>query len=314
LKKAGDPFAWRLMQEEVKENYKALPGMAPTTPEEELAIKARKLLNKYGGLGAPKDLKNIAKMRKAGNELLTQLDPNSLGARLIRDMLGQSPSSSPAIAPTPLTPITPIPARAPATAKGDSAKAFTESSAESWGDKNYGIFTRKIQNTPLGASVNEYSTARAFELNGKLRTGVALDESLQKLDKNLNQVMDEAPRIPETIKVHRFVGNDFLSKQKIGSTFQEKGYTSTALDKEVIQEFMNSETDGATMSIRVPKGTKGLYLTEHVTAFPQTELLLDKNQEFRVLSRKQIPGAPVHYELELVSKPVKDSKKPEKED
>jgi hypothetical protein len=171
-----------------------------------------------------------------------------------------------------------------------SFRSFDAESAEKWGGDKYGKYNAGISQTPEGKAVYEYSTARAFELNGKLRAGDALNEGLKTLDENLGKAIEKAPAVPEDVKVHRYVARDVLKNVKIGAVFKEKGYTSTALDRDVVDEFVYEQSAGAVMSIRVGKGTKAMFLTEDVTAFPQTELLLPKNTTYRVLSRKEVKG------------------------
>lgn len=118
-------------------------------------------------------------------------------------------------------------------------------------------------------------TMDSDDFNLTLRSGGSAGDHVLSVDKYIN----EGPRVPKNIVVHRSVTDDFFSSGVFekGSEFQDKGFISTTIKKGSI--------GGENLEIRVPKGAKGLYV-QHISASPgDNEFLLPRNSKFRVVQK-----------------------------
>ncbi|MFJ8104570.1 ADP-ribosyltransferase [Streptomyces sp. NPDC096132] len=131
-------------------------------------------------------------------------------------------------------------------------------------------------------SGNEYDL-----INGHLRFGGGLDDSLRHTIDEMDRVMDTRP-VPEDIMVVRGTGVDHVKVDglpidspldMLGGTFDDKAFTSTALGRTPPPPF-----DGKPvwMHLRVPKDTPALWI-DHLSKYPgERELLLARGSEYKV--------------------------------
>lgn len=267
---------------------------------------------KWAKKGIPKDATALAAMQAEAKEHLNSLTVTGLkdhpSYAQMQELLDSSSIQAVKVAPKPKAVIpkksTPAQAAKRAKKQRQSYKTYGADEAEAWGEQYYGPYTEVILDTAHGDACYEYSSAKAFELNGKLRAGETLDKELQQLATDLDAAIYNAPAVPENVKVYRYVGDDFLAKKKVGDEFVEKGFMSTALDRDITDEFIFDEEAGALFTIRVQRGSHAVYLNDQLTQFPQTELTLPRNSKFRILSKKKTVGGPTQYELELLTQPT----------
>jgi hypothetical protein len=148
------------------------------------------------------------------------------------------------------------------------SKAKTPKQARAWSD-----------------AVEEYVEG-SDEVNTWLRTGEVIEEftppsQLKKIVSNLDEVIDNSPLQSDTIL---FRGMDSSGAARynlrVGSEFSDDAFGSWTLDKRISWEFMESTgSESVMMRIKVPKGTKGLYIDED-----QFEVILQRAKKYRVVS------------------------------
>lgn len=130
--------------------------------------------------------------------------------------------------------------------------------------------------------INDY-TGSGYELiNTRLREGkIPRQEVIDAIDK----MIDQAPRAPKDIVVKRVInGNDLFNKLQVGGTFEDKAYVSTTADKK--NELGLIADDQAHMfHIRVPKGSKSLYVEKISDVAYEKELLLPRGSKFKIISK-----------------------------
>ncbi|MFB7598790.1 ADP-ribosyltransferase [Streptomyces sp. NPDC056160] len=131
-------------------------------------------------------------------------------------------------------------------------------------------------------SGNEYDL-----INGHLRFGGPLDDSLKHTIAEMDKVMDTRP-VPEDLMVIRGTGVDHVKVggrpidsplDMLGGTFDDKAFTSTALGRTPPPPF---DQKPVWMHLRVPKDTPALWI-DHLSKYPgERELLLAKGSEYKV--------------------------------
>lgn len=115
-------------------------------------------------------------------------------------------------------------------------------------------------------------------LRGQKSTTPVIDAKIAALDKNFN----EAPLVPKNIEVYRSLRTTVVQDLKPGDVFQDKGFISTTIGKGAVKPV---DTESR-MTIRVPKGTKGIYVQE-ISEFPgEMEMLLNRGTKFKILEVK----------------------------
>jgi hypothetical protein len=131
-------------------------------------------------------------------------------------------------------------------------------------------------------SGNEYDL-----INGHLRFGNPLDDSLKSAIAEMDKVMGTRP-VPEDIMVVRGTGVDHVKVDgrpidspldMLGGTFDDKAFTSTALGRTPPPPF---DRKPVWMHLRVPKDTPALWI-DHLSEYPgERELLLARGSEYKV--------------------------------
>ena len=153
---------------------------------------------------------------------------------------------------------------------------------------------QKRINYPLEefGGVNNFGTNDYKLVNGKLydtdyykqRTGMSsyVDERIDQLD----SAIDRSPPMDTDVTLFRY--GHFPSGMKVGDTGKFKGYTSTSFQEETAERFKNGFDHDSSgrykITIRTPKGTKGVLLNDTFETMKEHEFLLGRNQKFMVLS------------------------------
>lgn len=104
---------------------------------------------------------------------------------------------------------------------------------------------------------------------------------IEFVDFEMNALFKSAPKTDTSLLVFRGVkGTSFLKKDQ-NNLFQSKGYTSTSLDMKSAEMFANMyEADGAFLMIRIPKGSRLIWLGD-ISRYPEEkEVLLPRNSGF----------------------------------
>jgi len=92
---------------------------------------------------------------------------------------------------------------------------------------------------------------------------------------NMDKAFDTFPRVPKTIRVTRSVADNVLDKMTPGTVFRDDGYVSTTI----------SGMSMSKMQIKVPKGSKGIYVSEISNFSSERELLFPRGSRFKVLTK-----------------------------
>jgi len=99
-----------------------------------------------------------------------------------------------------------------------------------------------------------------------------------KAIKAMDNAFERFPRVPMDIKVTRGISPNTANLMTPGTIFKDHGYTSTT-----ISQF--PDWGEVNMVIRVPKGSKGIYLDRISEYQGERELLLNRGSRFNVISR-----------------------------
>lgn len=147
-----------------------------------------------------------------------------------------------------------------------------------------------------------YVNGRAFTINKNLRDGAPQNERDAATQQGLDSALQKST-LPEHTLVYRGVDSDW--GLQVGQTITDKGYVSTALAKEVSDEFATSAGPGGAMfRIRLDAGQRALSM-ETLGGNPgQSEILLPRGMTFRVESVADgtALGMPIKvYDLSVVT-------------
>lgn len=112
-----------------------------------------------------------------------------------------------------------------------------------------------------GQDVPSYGLASAKELQ-------------QEIDKSFNN----APPIPKNMIVYREMSGEPLAGLKPGDVFQDKGFVSTTIKSD-----LNFAPGASKLEIRVPKGSKGIYIQSISQYKSEQEMLLNRGSKFKVI-------------------------------
>lgn len=141
---------------------------------------------------------------------------------------------------------------------------------------------------PGCTALNTY-TGEAFEdINSNLRFGESLSKKHQKIVNNIDNAMNDAPRTEESMIVYRSMAPGIVNSLiQEGSQFQDRAFVSTSID--------SSATPGpANVEIRIPKGSKGIYVAGLSDYENEKEFLLPRNAKFNVV-KKSNGGAVLEF-------------------
>jgi hypothetical protein len=171
----------------------------------------------------------------------------------------------------------------------------------------------------LNKSIDFYSKGFDADINGLLR-----GEDLQ-LDKNRINLVESAVEglqnaikefeIPENIKLYRNISisalkdlgiNENNINELIGMTYNEKGFSSTSIDKDVAIMFRNerekeTKQQQILFEINVSKGkNKGLPIYNKSNFKEEQEVLLKNNSNFRITNVTKKDNGEIYIEGEML--------------
>lgn len=153
-------------------------------------------------------------------------------------------------------------------------------------EKHYDLYKKCISEHSLDCSAVKAYTNQAYEnINGYLRgTGTSKYgkppiEEVNDYINRMDEVFDKSPRTPEALKVFRGVNRDVLKDLEAGDVFRDDGFVSTSVDTD-------GAFAGARLEIRVPKGSRAVYVAQISDVGGEHELLLDRSSRFKVLDLK----------------------------
>lgn len=171
----------------------------------------------------------------------------------------------------------------------------TEEGARAWAGQHLSDWRAGLSGSQID-TLEEYTSEDYMVLNDHLRFGSAEDPVLTTMADKISSSMTP---LSENIVVHRQIDPDVVDAIReggIGGGFSDKAFVSTAL---VLDSFKQTDMfidePDSLIRIELPKGTRVAYLgnigsTTGITYIPEeTELLLDRGQQFEVRSVGNVP-------------------------
>lgn len=123
-------------------------------------------------------------------------------------------------------------------------------------------------------------------INEFLRTGKINNQIYSNMTDLLIFTLCSAPKIPENIVLYRVVGGDIAKeiylKNKNKEPFQEKGFMSTSLLENIINNYNEECVEPMLLKIFVPKDTIGIYVNV-IAKRSEEEVLLAPNNILRMI-------------------------------
>lgn len=166
--------------------------------------------------------------------------------------------------------------------------------ARHWGKTYYGDWAEKykkimrvagdvVKNSLYTAPIECYCGYSYRQINEFLRYDKDNENhTYRELSDILSIVLCTAPRIPCDLILYRVVGDDFISqlveknKENIPTPIQEKGFISTSLLKNIVNEDEAYAVGDNLLKIYVPRNTIGVYVNS-ITKRSEEEMLLYPN-------------------------------------
>lgn len=133
-------------------------------------------------------------------------------------------------------------------------------------------------------SVYKY-TESSTNINNALRKPSNSDAESTKLCIKRMDGLFKRAKTEEDMFVMRGVANNYadeLCKMEIGTTYEDKGFTSTTTSLKTATAFSHSHT---VIYIHVPKGSKAISVKDNSSYETEDEILLNRGSKFRVLNK-----------------------------
>ena len=147
-------------------------------------------------------------------------------------------------------------------------------------------------------AIDMYTSGESLWINNYLRDrnmtslNTAQKNKMKLYSKHINDLINISPLSKKNTTVYRGAEAMFENwkELKLGSEllFTEKGIISTSFSRKVALDFIEEDDNCCLLVLRLPKGTKGLYLNT-LSAFrdlEEDELLLPHGSKFVVSSRR----------------------------
>lgn len=133
-------------------------------------------------------------------------------------------------------------------------------------------------------------------MNNSLRGDIPMSGELRARVEKLDEAISRAT-LTQDVTTYRGVGGDFgrqLQNAKIGDSFVDKGYVSTAAQKEYAQRFVDkAPSNGTMLHVRIPAGRSAAPVPSNYAE--ESEMLIGRGSSFRIT---KIDGNNVHVEME----------------
>ena len=143
----------------------------------------------------------------------------------------------------------------------------------------------KFKGNSLDA-INEYSMGGYQDindfLNGKYPDYKYGNEIIKEIDDAMSnyELKDDIIAFKGTSKNH-------YESKKIGDIINMKMYNSTALNENIAKTFLSEKKNPIMLEIRVPKGTKCLYIGNNSSYEFESELLLGRNLKYKIIDKTE---------------------------
>ena len=120
-------------------------------------------------------------------------------------------------------------------------------------------------------------------LNGKFEGYGSTQDFVTQIDNIMSKY-----ELKENVIAYRKTDKMFYEKYKDGDVFQEKMYYSTSLIKNIADNVSDYHNNPITTEIRVPKGTKSVYIVNNTIGDFEAELLLARNLSYKVVKKTEV--------------------------
>lgn len=178
--------------------------------------------------------------------------------------------------------------------KNEYIEFSSSDESQNWGNKHYRIWadaykkvmdlSKRVMKVELvDAPIECYCGYSYRQINQYLRNDLDNDFHLyREMADILAMVLCSAPRIPCNLVVFRLVNNEFINrlveqnKNENPAPIQEKGFMSTSLVKNIVNEDEHYAAENNLLKIYVDKDAIGVYVNA-VTSRSEEELLLYPN-------------------------------------
>jgi hypothetical protein len=164
-------------------------------------------------------------------------------------------------------------------------KTLTEKQREALQEQSNTVY-RSLTNAQR-ASLHDYTTFFHHQINGALYDVEPMDISIKKRIDDIEASMDKFS-ISCNMALFSGTNREHYKDWKVGEIYKINGYISTSVTQKIADKFLKRiENEGKSplmLEIRVPKGSRGLYIGDN-TGFhsPQYEFLLGRGQQYKVI-------------------------------
>ena len=94
-------------------------------------------------------------------------------------------------------------------------------------------------------------------------------------------------KLKEDVITYRKTDKQFYKNYNVGDTFSEKMFYSTSLNKNIADNVSDYHENPIIAEIRVPKGTKSIYIGGNNPYEFEAELLLSRNLSYKVIEKSE---------------------------
>jgi SPP1 gp7 family putative phage head morphogenesis protein len=136
-------------------------------------------------------------------------------------------------------------------------------------------------------SIGQYTQGKADKINRYLQAGSQgiAHSSYAKDVKNLDNAIDKF-KLDRDIVTFRGTDAAYYKGLAIGDVFKEKVYYSTSAEEKIAKEMAKQNQTPIMAEIRVPKGSKGLYIGDNTEySKDQSEFLLKRGTKYLVIGK-----------------------------
>lgn len=145
----------------------------------------------------------------------------------------------------------------------------------------YNVFTESEKK-----ALNFYTDDGYDVINDSLKNGVLSDDIWDTV-KNIDSAIEKFDLI-EDIIVYRGTTMDYYKDVNVGDIIDAKFFYSTSFLEYVAQDFADQRNNPVMLEIKVPRGTKSIYIGANSSVGNESELLLSRHLKYKVL--KMEPG------------------------
>lgn len=148
-------------------------------------------------------------------------------------------------------------------------------------DKCYNNLTSDEKDAMYEYAMGGYQDVNDF-LNGKFEGYENTKDFVNQIDNAMSKYL-----LNKDIISYRGTNGKYYEDYKVGDIFSEKMYYSTSLNKNIAQGFADDKDNAIIAEIRVPKGTKSIYIGDNTEYEFEAELLLGRDLSYKVIEKSE---------------------------